>query len=1024
MPDDDSLQTRREVVTPLTAELAAAGFDDALEIGHGGYGVVYRCWQVALERTVAVKVLTAELDIDNQARFLREQRAMGRMTGHPNIVTVLAAGATGSGHPYLVMPYYPLGSLDAWIRRGGSIPVEQAVLVGLKIAGSLASAHQRGIVHRDVKPGNILLSDYGEPMLTDFGIAHVAGGFRTSEGTLTGSPAFIAPEVLEGDTPTPAADIYGLGATLFCALTGHAAFERRSGENVVTQFLRITTHPVPDLRESGLPEDVAALVATAMNRNASQRPTASAFGELARQVQRDHQFTVDVMALPANLRPEAQNETDRTPPSAAPSVADRVSDGFRGNLPLELTSFINRRAELAKVKDLLSTSRLVTLTGTGGVGKTRLALRAASAVSFDFADGAWLVALADISDSALLTDVIAAALGVRDESFSPLLEVLTGFLIPRHALIVLDNCEHIVDAVAPLASTLLQRCPDLRILATSREPLNIAGEALVHVVPLGVPEPGQEVAPATMSSFDAMALFSDRAAAAVPGFHVDQANVSAVAQICTRIEGLPLAIELAAARLRSMSTDQILQHLDDRYSLLSRGSRDAPMRQQTMQWCIDWSYELCVPVEQRMWARLSVFAGGFELDAVEAICSGGLPLQSALDALSSLVDKSIVDRQEMGTVVRFRMFEALREYGRHKLRMFDEDLELRRRHRDWYQKLAVDAEAGWIGHQQPDWIARLDREQFNIREALESLLAEGSADAAQAGLRTAAALYEFWFFRGLYGEGRSWLARALDQSHVGSVADRVAALRAITQLAAAHGDFTSATAHLSDAQRLAAHSPDPMIRAQVDHAEGSLALLSGDPIRACGSLRRAVRTLDAQRTSARYINALAYLGWASEVLGDFAQSEKRHQELLAVTEPCGELFYRCGALRGLAVAAWQRGENRRAQQMVKEALNLNRRLNSPIAAAFNLQAMAWITAADNDFERAAVLLGAADGLWPASSADTTVFPNMSPFRTECERTTRRSLGERLFHIAYQRGHGLSPDVATDFALQDRPTPHT
>ncbi len=229
MTDDDPLRTRREVLTPLTAELAVAGFEDAVEIGRGGFSVVYRCWQPGLDRTVAVKVLTAELDAGNQERFLREQRAMGRLTGYPNVVTVLEAGATESGWPYLVMPYYPLGSLDAWIRKNGPLAAENVVGLGVKIAGALAGAHRLGIVHRDVKPGNVLLTEYGEPALTDFGIAHIAGGFQTAAGTLTGSPAFTAPEVLEGEAPTPAADVYGLGATLFCALTGHAAFERRSG---------------------------------------------------------------------------------------------------------------------------------------------------------------------------------------------------------------------------------------------------------------------------------------------------------------------------------------------------------------------------------------------------------------------------------------------------------------------------------------------------------------------------------------------------------------------------------------------------------------------------------------------------------------------------------------------------------------------------------------------------------------------------------------------------------------------------
>ncbi|RZK69869.1 MAG: serine/threonine protein kinase, partial [Rhodococcus sp. (in: high G+C Gram-positive bacteria)] len=233
MTDVDPFATQRDVSGSVTAELAAAGFEDAQEIGRGGFGVVYRCTQAALDRTVAVKVLTADLDEENRARFLREQRAAGRLTGHPNIVNVLHAGVTENGRPFIVMPYHAQGSLDARIRRHGPLPLDEALRLGVKMAGALETAHRLGILHRDVKPGNILITDYGEPALTDFGIAHIAGGFETTAGVVTGSPAFTAPEVVAGEPPSPAADVYGLGATLFAAITGHAAFERRSGEQLM-----------------------------------------------------------------------------------------------------------------------------------------------------------------------------------------------------------------------------------------------------------------------------------------------------------------------------------------------------------------------------------------------------------------------------------------------------------------------------------------------------------------------------------------------------------------------------------------------------------------------------------------------------------------------------------------------------------------------------------------------------------------------------------------------------------------------
>src|ERR1700756_2438297 len=302
MAEGDPRATQQDLITGIPAELRDAGFDDVAEVGHGGFGVVYHCTQPSLDRTVAVKVLTSDLDPDNLDRFLREQRAMGRLSGHPHIVTILQVGTTSSGRPFIVMPYYAKDSLEALIRRHGPLEWSEAVSIGVKLAGALDAAHLVGTLHRDVKPGNILLTDYGEPQLTDFGIARIAGGFQTSTGVITGSPAFTAPEVLEGEAPTAQSDIYSLGATLFCALTGHAAFERRSGERVVAQFLRITSQPIPDLREHGMPDDVAAIIERAMSRDPSARPaTATAFGDELREVQRILGAAVDEMAHPVEL---------------------------------------------------------------------------------------------------------------------------------------------------------------------------------------------------------------------------------------------------------------------------------------------------------------------------------------------------------------------------------------------------------------------------------------------------------------------------------------------------------------------------------------------------------------------------------------------------------------------------------------------------------------------------------------------------------------------------------------------------
>ncbi|WP_327098899.1 protein kinase [Nocardia vinacea] len=1024
MAEDDPFRTVRDGFELVTEELSAAGFADAEEIGRGGFGVVFRCTQAELDRTVAVKILTAELDTQNRARFFREQQAMGRLTGHPNIVTMLHAGTTEQGRPFLVMPYHPLGSLDTQIREHGPLWLEAVLWIGVKIAGALESAHRLGIVHRDVKPGNVLLTDYGEPALTDFGIARISGGFQTESGILTGSPAFTAPEVLEGEAPTSATDVYGLGATMFCALTGHAAFERRSGENVVTQFLRVSTQPVPDLRESGIAEDVSAVVATAMSRDPKQRPSVAALGEAIRQAQRRHGFAVEEMALQAE--PSLQHRGRKSPPQGwCPPAVPPLDRRGAGILPLELTSFVDRRTEVAEVKNLLASLRLVTLTGIGGVGKTRLALRAASTVRREFADGVWLVELADVSDPALLVVVVAGALGLRDESARPLRDVVVEFLSGRESLLVLDNCEQVAAAVAELVETWLRSCPNLQILATSREPLDIAGEVVLRVSPLPVPDPDGEVSGRGVARYAAVTLFSDRATAVVPGFELTEGNKATVARICARLDGLPLAIELAAARVRTMSPEQILQRLDDRYTLLTRASRTAPTRQQTLRWCVDWSYALCTPSEQRLWSRLSVFAGGFELDAAEDVCGADLAADSPLDVLSSLVDKSILVRVEYKGVVRFRMLETLRDYGRQKLQEVGEYADMCGRHRDWYQRLALDAESGWISDRQPYWLARLEREQPNLREALEYCLAEDSEQAAEAGLRITSALFMFWSFRGKYGEARSWIERVLTHPARQSIPDRVKALYVGCALAAMHGDLEAAATLLEQGRVLAEQAPTPMTQALITYGDGVLEFYRGELAAASTSFERAADIFRSDRSGYLYIAVLTGLGWVHEMAGDAKRSVEYHRQVLSITEACGESLFRSSALRDIGIAAWLQGDWSRAIELVENSLRINRRMGSPVNAALSLDPLAWMAVDGGDTERAAVLLGAVQELWRSVGNPASIVP-MPQYHDECVRLARSALGSRGYDSAIRCGQAMGMDEAVSYALGEQfiDTPHT
>src|SRR6516164_6222534 len=415
-----------------------------------------------------------------------------------------------------------------------------------------------------------------------------------------------------------------------------------------------------------------------------------------------------------------------------------------GNLPAELTSFVGRRGELAEVKRLLAGSRLVTLTGIGGVGKTRLALRAAAGLRRAFRDGVWLVQLDQVRDEALVAQAVAGVLGLQDRAgFSPE-AALAEYLAGRQLLLVLDNCEHVVDKAAKLADPLLRAAPRLRVLATSRESLNMTGETVLAVPPLAAPEAGRSLTVAELARFPAAGLFAERAAQVVPRFTLTEANVPAVAGICARLEGLPLAIELAAARLPVLSPEQIDTRLGDRLGLLTRGGRTRPARQQTLRASIEWSYELCSPAERLLWARLSVFNGGCELDAAEGICADHrLAAGEVLDLLAALASKSILMAAHRKGGVRYQLPETLREYGQERLHESGEYTALRRRHRDWHEQLARRVDTGWLSPQIADLTARLFREHANMQAAQDFCQAEPGE--AEAGLRIALHVWHLYY---------------------------------------------------------------------------------------------------------------------------------------------------------------------------------------------------------------------------------------------------------------------------------------
>jgi len=559
MTDVDPLATRRDLVPDIPAELRQAGFDSVEEIGRGGFGIVYRCAQPMLDRAVAVKVSITDLDPDNLDRFLREQRAMGRLSGHPHIMNVLQVGVLASGRPFIVMPYHAKDSLEVLIRRHGPLDWCETLSIGVKLAGALEAAHRAGTLHRDVKPGNILLTDYGEPQLTDFGIARIAGGFETATGVITGSPAFTAPEVLEGASPTPASDVYSLGATLFCALTGHAAFERRTGEQVIAQFLRVTSQPIPDLRAQGLPADVAAIIEQAMARDPADRPaTAAEFGDELRAVQRSNGVTADEMPRPVELGVERRKSPlarsvhrDTGGTTTPPTPATK----YRPPVP---TSSLVARSRLTDVLRAGGRRRLILIHAPSGFGKSTLAAQWREELSSDGVAVAWLTVDDDDNNEVwFLAHLLESIRRVRPalaESLGPVLEehgddacryVLTSLIDEIHEkddriAVVIDDWHRVSDSQtsAALGFLLDNGCHHLQIIVTSWSRAGLPlGRLRIHDELIEI-----DSGALRFDTDEAASLLND-----VGGLQLSRGDVQA---LTTSTDGWAAALQLAALSLR------------------------------------------------------------------------------------------------------------------------------------------------------------------------------------------------------------------------------------------------------------------------------------------------------------------------------------------------------------------------------------------------------------------------------------------------------------------------------------------
>ncbi|WP_327743538.1 LuxR C-terminal-related transcriptional regulator [Streptomyces europaeiscabiei] len=672
-----------------------------------------------------------------------------------------------------------------------------------------------------------------------------------------------------------------------------------------------------------------------------------------------------------------------------------------GKLPAPLTTFVGRRHDLAEVRDRLGTTRLLTLTGAGGVGKTRLALEVAA--SAEFADGVWLVDLAPVRDPSLAANVTAAALGMPDLGTGPVVDQLAAFLTHRRALIVLDNCEHLVDACADLAHALLSACPALRILATSRRALGIYGERVFGVPPLA-PD-------------DAVELLRDRATAVSPEFQVTGGNRAQVRRLCEDLDGLPLAIELAASRLRTLTVDEAVNRLENRFGLLTSGSRVARPHQRTLRALIDWSHELCTPDERLLWHRLSVFAGDFALDAAEAVCAGdGIGRDEVLDLLDRLVVQSVVLPCERDGLPRYRLLATIRQYGRERLAESGQEQWTLRRHHDFYLTLAERVADGWYGPGQEEALARLRAEHANLLAAL------AYDDDPQETLALAAALRFHWCAGGFLAEGRRQFDRALAAAPEPSPA-RSRALCAASWVALLQGDHGAAERWLAEAGELGEQQDDRVLCAHVVGLRGSLAAFQGRFVEAVPLFERAVAAHTAADDEASAVFELFQLAAVQMDLANPRGAETARRAV-ALAEAHGECWARAHAMWALSCDAWRQGEREEALALIRAALEIERGFNEPLSAALMLEVLAWIIASYGEYERAGRLLGSARRLWRDVGTELSAFgPPHSEDHTRCAQSVVRALGPEAYEKALAEGGRHSgPAEAIAYALRNESEP--